>query len=122
MGSKVGYPKYIEDPEALAAEYREVKLKANITTVNKIRLAQLKLSDGNFLQNMLTLKKHEVWKELRKLTRPVDKAKWVYIKLAPNTSQLMTANDAFFFREWLIQPLTVNAFHNPTTNEISKIS
>jgi predicted metalloendopeptidase len=78
MGSKVGYPKYIEDPEALAAEYREVKLKANITTVNKIRLAQLKLSDGNFLQNMLTLKKHEVWKELRKLTRPVDKAKWVF--------------------------------------------
>jgi predicted metalloendopeptidase len=58
MGNKVGYPKYIEDPEALAAEYRE-----------------LNLSDGNFLQNMLTLKKHEVWKELRKLTRPVDKAK-----------------------------------------------
>ena len=27
-----------------------------------------------------------------------------------------------FSREWLIQPLTVNAFHNPTTNEISKIS
>ncbi|KAF4519816.1 hypothetical protein B566_EDAN006830 [Ephemera danica] len=78
MGNKVGYPKYIEDPEALAAEYEE-----------------LTLSDGNFLQNMLTLKKHEVWKELRKLTRPVDKAK-----------------------EWLIQPLVVNAFNNPTTNEI----
>ncbi|XP_059472618.1 neprilysin-1-like [Neocloeon triangulifer] len=78
MGNKVGYPKHIEDPVALEAEYKE-----------------LNLSDGNFLQNMLILKKHEVWKELRKLTRPVDKAK-----------------------EWLIQPLTVNAFHNPTTNEI----
>ncbi|XP_046407167.1 neprilysin-1-like isoform X2 [Ischnura elegans] len=78
MGNKIGYPKYIEDPEALAAEYDE-----------------LMIMDGNFLQNMLTLKKHEVWKELRKLTRPVDKAK-----------------------EWLIQPLVVNAFHNPTMNEI----
>lgn len=29
MGSKVGYPKYIEDPEALDAEYREVKFKNN---------------------------------------------------------------------------------------------
>ncbi|XP_064094296.1 neprilysin-1-like [Macrobrachium nipponense] len=78
MGKKIGYPEYIESTELLDAEFEG-----------------LEILEDHFLNNILRMKKHEVWKELQKLSRPVDKK-----------------------RDWLIQPLVVNAFHNPTANEI----
>ncbi|CAL4215897.1 unnamed protein product, partial [Meganyctiphanes norvegica] len=78
MGKKIGYPEYIESIELLDAEFEE-----------------LDILEDHFLNNIIRMKKHEVWKELKKLSRPVDKN-----------------------RDWLIQPLVVNAFHNPTANEI----
>ncbi|XP_042888704.1 neprilysin-1-like [Penaeus japonicus] len=78
MGKKIGYPEYIESTELLNAEFEG-----------------LEILEDHFLNNILRMKKHEVWKELQKLSRPVDKK-----------------------RDWIIQPLVVNAFHNPTANEI----
>ncbi|XP_050703430.1 neprilysin-1-like isoform X1 [Eriocheir sinensis] len=79
MGKKIGYPEYIESTELLDEEFEG-----------------LEILEDHFLNNILRMKKHEVWKELKKLSRPVDKK-----------------------RDWLIQPLVVNAFHNPAANEIS---
>lgn len=78
MGKKIGYPEYIESAELLDEEFEG-----------------LEILEDHFLNNILRMKKHEVWKELKKLSRPVDKK-----------------------RDWLIQPLVVNAFHNPAANEI----
>ncbi|XP_018016962.2 neprilysin-1 [Hyalella azteca] len=78
MGKKIGYPEYIESDELLNAEFDG-----------------LEILEDHFLNNILRMKEYEVWKELNKLSRPVDKNK-----------------------DWMIQPLIVNAFHNPTANEI----
>ncbi|XP_063853940.1 neprilysin-1-like isoform X2 [Scylla paramamosain] len=78
MGKKIGYPEYIESAELLDEEFEG-----------------LEILEDHFLNNILRMKRHEVWKELKKLSRPVDKK-----------------------RDWLIQPLVVNAFHNPAANEI----
>ena len=34
---------------------------------------QLDILEDHFLNNILRMKRHEVWKELQKLSRPVDK-------------------------------------------------
>nr|XP_053632515.1 neprilysin-1-like [Cherax quadricarinatus]XP_053632516.1 neprilysin-1-like [Cherax quadricarinatus] len=78
MGKKIGYPEYIESTELLDAEFEG-----------------LDILEDHFLNNILRMKKHEVWKDVQKLSRPVDKK-----------------------RDWVIEPLVVNAFHNPTANEI----
>lgn len=80
MGKKIGYPEYIESTELLDAEFEG-----------------LDILEDHFLNNILRMKKHEVWKDVQKLSRPVDKK-----------------------RDWVIEPLVVNAFHNPTANEISE--
>ncbi|KAF2361216.1 hypothetical protein FHG87_008029 [Trinorchestia longiramus] len=56
MGKKIGYPEYIESDELLNAEFDG-----------------LEILEDHFLNNILRMKKYEVWKELSKLSRPVDK-------------------------------------------------
>lgn len=55
----------------------------------------LDISEEHFLDNILKMNRYEVLKELTKLTRPVDKE-----------------------RDWLVQPLVVNAFYEATGNSI----
>ncbi|OXA58659.1 Membrane metallo-endopeptidase-like 1 [Folsomia candida] len=55
----------------------------------------LDFNETYFLMNILKLRRYEVSKEIRKVNRPVDKD-----------------------RDWLVQPMVANAFHNPTANEI----
>ncbi|XP_076039212.1 endothelin-converting enzyme 2-like [Oratosquilla oratoria] len=78
MGKKIGYPEYIKSGDLLDAEFDG-----------------LEILEDHLLNNILRMKRHEVRKELQKLSRPVDRK-----------------------RDWMVQPLVVNAFHNPTANEI----
>ncbi|CAG7723309.1 unnamed protein product [Allacma fusca] len=55
----------------------------------------LQFNESSFLLNILKMRKFEVVKEIRKVQRRVDLDK-----------------------DWYIQPLVANAFHNPTANEI----
>ncbi|XP_067134697.1 neprilysin-1-like isoform X1 [Centruroides vittatus] len=57
--------------------------------------AGLDISDDHFLNNILRMNRYEVIKELLKMTRTVDKD-----------------------RDWLVQPLVVNAFYEPTGNSV----
>ncbi|XP_064459681.1 neprilysin-1-like isoform X2 [Ornithodoros turicata] len=72
MGQKVGFPKFILDSNQLDEEYNG-----------------LQVNEDHFLMNVLQLQRYEVTKELKKLTKPVDKD-----------------------RDWVTNPLIVNAFYD----------
>lgn len=80
MGEKIGYPKYILDPNLLENEYDG-----------------LEIQDGHLLGNILRMKRFEVQKELKKLQRPVNKEKdWYGSPLEVNAFYRPNFNEIVF--------------------------
>jgi len=77
MNERIGYPELLTDADSLAEEY-----------------AMLNVTDGEFLQNILNIKRYEAQYNLQKLRQPVAKDKWS------------------------TEPAVVNAFYNPNKNDI----
>ena len=77
MNERIGYPELLTDAHSLAEEY-----------------AMLNVTDGEFLQNILNIKRYEAQYNLQKLRQPVAKDKWS------------------------TEPAVVNAFYNPNKNDI----
>ena len=83
------------------------------------------------LPNILRLRKHEVLREIRKVVRPPSSEMSVSLSLSLSLSAFLCClmrrqSDRFpsrfqsAARDWLVQPLVVDAFHHPSTNEISE--
>lgn len=80
MGEKVGYPKYILDPDSLEEEYEG-----------------LEIEEQPLLGNILRVKRFEVTKELKKLKQPVDKEKnWYGSPLDVNAFYRPNFNEIVF--------------------------
>ena len=97
----------------------------------KNSLPQLHIDEGDVLPNILRLRKHEVLREIRKVVRPPSSEMSVSLSLSLSLSAFLCClmrrqSDRFpsrfqsAARDWLVQPLVVDAFHHPSTNEISE--
>ncbi|XP_057372654.1 membrane metallo-endopeptidase-like 1 isoform X1 [Daphnia carinata] len=84
----------LEKLEAMGSKIGYPNKILNLTQLD-LDYQELHIDNGHILFNVMRIRRHEVWREIQKVFQPPPKEK-----------------------EWLVQPLVVNAFHNPSTNEI----